>query len=175
MQESESSRPVTLAVAETNPGHKIYTYHCLCMGVLLATTYPLFSLPRRAYPAKDQAYILPLSSPLLPTPREAAADKAAAIPNLHQNIGYAHSELVNVAEDRNRIIMRRDDGFEKRVLLRCGRCKVVVGYKIEPARYETAAGDSPDSGRGEEIMYVLPGSLVESEDMRAGRIPDGGE
>ena len=39
---------------------QIHTYHCLCSTLLLATPYLVSSLPKRAPPAKDRAWILPL-------------------------------------------------------------------------------------------------------------------
>src|SRR5436305_6227496 len=39
---------------------QINTYHCICSTLLLATTHNLSLLPRRAEPALDKAFILPL-------------------------------------------------------------------------------------------------------------------
>lgn len=56
-------------------------------------------------------------------------------------------------------MIRREDGFEKRTLLRCGRCKLVVGYSLSP---------SEDSGSQARQTYLLPGGLVSTADMATG-------
>jgi len=58
------------------------------------------------------------------------------------------------------VIVRREDGFERRRLFRCGRCGVGVGYEI--------LGDAETEAGGKErerVVYLLEGGLVESEDM----------
>lgn len=79
----------------------------------------------------------------------------------------------------NTTIIRREDGFEKRVLYRCGRCRVVVGYEIVGA--EGGGGDAMDvdgdgdgdGGVGEKykgkILYLLPGGVVSTDVMASGK------
>jgi hypothetical protein len=94
--------------------------------------------------------------------------------------------LSTLLPDAAPIIIRREDGFEKRVLLRCGRCRVVVGYKLPPANITTAptAEEEEDEeeeeeeyddenglttkGKGEKAIYLLPGSIVGTEDLDVG-------
>ncbi|KAI7974252.1 hypothetical protein EIK77_006187 [Talaromyces pinophilus] len=92
--------------------------------------------------------------------------------------------LSTLLPDAAPIIIRREDGFEKRVLLRCGRCRVVVGYKLPPANITTAptAEEEEDDdeeeeddenglttkGKGEKAIYLLPGSIVGTEDLDVG-------
>lgn len=81
--------------------------------------------------------------------------------------------------------MRREDGFEKRRLLRCGRCRVVVGYFLDGVHFAHLASSSSSSGggvteeegRGEEdeekkdevkVVYLLPGALMETGVMAKG-------
>ncbi|KAI5812035.1 hypothetical protein BZA77DRAFT_150919 [Pyronema omphalodes] len=45
-----------------------------------------------------------------------------------------------------KVVVAREDGFEKRILYRCGRCKVVVGYALE----------------GKGWLYLLPEGFVET-------------
>src|SRR3954447_19684738 len=113
---------------------QINTYHCICTTLLLATTHTLSSLPRRAEPALDKAFILPLP----PAPRLAAAGETAeeveadAKPQGREASGdFGSSLLLARMQDRKPTMVRREDGFEKRVLLRCGRCRLVVGYKLD--------------------------------------------
>ena len=139
--------------SDPNSTHRINTYHCVCTTLLLATTHTLASLPCRADPAVDKAIILPLP----PTPNDeenADADNKA---------GY--SLLLSTTLDRKPLIVRREDGFEKRILLRCGRCRLVVGYKLDEAQFGAEK-------KGGEVVYLLPGGLVTSEDMAAGKVPE---
>lgn len=53
--------------------------------------------------------------------------------------------------------MRREDGFEKRRMYRCGRCGVGVGYEV-----------LREDGRGEEegrVLFLMEGGLVETGEM----------
>ena len=56
-------------------------------------------------------------------------------------------------------MVRREDGFEKRRVYRCGRCGVGVGYEV--LREEGGEG-----GGGEwRVMYFMEGGLVETGEM----------
>lgn len=68
------------------------------------------------------------------------------------------------------------------MLLRCGRCRVVVGYYLDKVHYETSGkGKSVDHGGYEDedgerppAVYILPGALIETGDMRLdGMMEDG--
>ena len=115
------------------------TYHCLCTTFILATNHDLASLPTRAEPALDQAKILPVST--------------------------EHTILQNVIKEEPQMVIRRGDGFEKRTLLRCNRCDLVVGYKLDQAHF--AEGDI----KAEEVVFILPGALTSTEDMKTGKTP----
>uniref|UniRef100_A0A093VB25 Uncharacterized protein n=1 Tax=Talaromyces marneffei PM1 TaxID=1077442 RepID=A0A093VB25_TALMA len=96
--------------------------------------------------------------------------------------------LSTLLPDPTPVVIRRGDGFEKRVLLRCGRCRVVVGYKLPRNDSNTtltglAADQGPDEedeedeevededengvglskggGKGEKVIYLLPARLWE--------------
>jgi hypothetical protein len=140
---------------------QINTYHCICTTLLLATTHNLTFLPRRAEPALDKAYILQLP----PASRLAGE-------------GAGDSLLLSTTQDRKPTIVRREDGFEKRILLRCGRCRLVVGYKLDPVHYKSAEGvvaSTSNAGEEEnavekiEVVYLLPGGLISSEDLKNGK------
>lgn len=87
--------------------------------------------------------------------------------------------LSTTTPDRKPIILRRADGFEKRLLVRCGRCKLVLGYVLDEVHFKKseenkagAAGATTEgeegnvSGTGEpEVIYILPGSLVETDEL----------
>ena len=178
-----------------NPKPQINTYHCICTTLLLATTHCLSSLPRRTEPALDKALILPLP----PAPRLAAAgenaeevedDAESQARDASGDVGY--SLLLATTQDRKPMMVRREDGFEKRVLLRCGRCRLVVGYKLDGAHFGTEAveavgkstggeqgpGDAEEGRKtrtgdeGMEVVYLLPGGLMSSEDLKSGKTPE---
>jgi hypothetical protein len=178
-----------------NTQSQINTYHCICTTLLLATTHTLSSLPRRAEPALDKALILPLP----PASRLAAAGETAkegeddAEPQASDESGdVGYSLLLATTQDRKPTMVRREDGFERRVLLRCGRCRLVVGYKLDGAHFGTEGleavgkGTDGEQGRGDaelerktrtadervEVVYLLPGGLVSSEDLKSGKAPE---
>lgn len=108
------------------------TYHCQCTTRILVTTMDLTKLPRRQEPGLDEAIIYPLSynDPI--------------------------EELSNLVSGEP-VLVRRDDGFEKRIQHRCARCRVVIAYEL---------ADKP--GRA-PIIYILPGWLITLEAMKKGR------
>lgn len=185
----------------------IQTYHCICTSLLLTTTHTLSSLPRRKPPTPDStttdgAIILPLpSSPPDLTQEddrntsevdpgaerdnekgkdgERAADEATIPPQ-----GY--TILLGLQPDRKASIIRREDGFEKRVLYRCGRCRLVVGYEIVQASsggpMDVDGGDD-SGGVGKEqenaeykgkVIYILPAGVMSTAVMAAGGKVEGG-
>lgn len=169
----------------SNAQPRINSYHCLCTTLLLVTTHDLNSLSRRAEPALDRALILPLP----------AASKLAGEENesgegtqTGDGIDVGYSLLLSTTQDRKPTIVRREDGFEKRTLLRCGRCRLVVGYKLDPAHFgagkATMAGLDQGEGDAEvgrmtgnadeavEVVYLLPGGLVSSEELKSGKTPE---
>ncbi|EXJ92182.1 hypothetical protein A1O3_00732 [Capronia epimyces CBS 606.96] len=136
------------------PLQQINTYHCLCTTLILTTTHKLESLPRRAEPVQDGALIL--APPV---------DITASGDAVRENLKPSNSILLNIVSDRRPVIVRRDDGFEKRTLLRCGRCNLVVGYGLDQAHFETA---EQDSGQ-QRPMYLLPGGMLSTADMASGK------
>jgi hypothetical protein len=174
----------------------IHTYHCLCTSLLLASTHNLNTLPRRAPPSLDNAIIVPLPpAPKPPTselPSDSEEDDAqessASKPSrptkpIHQStadlteLGY--TLLLSTVLDHRPTIVRRSDGFEKRYLLRCGRCKLVVGYELDASHFgnsdakdDTAmvVDDGLQGGEKKtEFVYLLPGGILSTEAMAAGK------
>ncbi|EEH07443.1 conserved hypothetical protein [Histoplasma capsulatum G186AR] len=110
--------------------------------------------------------------------------------------------LSTTIPDRKSIIIRREDGFEKRLMLRCGRCRVVMGYALDEVHFpdhnvgagagaraagkgggDGKTGDGENDGddkeekareirrkKAEEVVYILPGALVETGEMGKGAI-----
>jgi len=136
----------------------VYTYHCLCSHLLLATTTSLPALPTRAH-AFDKAHIMPLPPPPTPTrsPRRRASQDPAPTTD-HYGL------LLSTRPDRAAEIITSDQGFEKRYLQRCGRCNLAVGYQLDWQQF------SPDrTGRREDLVFLLPGGFVKTSDMIMGK------
>ncbi|KAB8266096.1 hypothetical protein BDV32DRAFT_143828 [Aspergillus pseudonomiae] len=136
----------------------VHTHHCrFCNHLLLSTTRDIASLPRRKDPAKDKALILPL--PTSTTPEDSD-------PNRQEHYTILLSTTV---PDRKATLVRREDGFEKRLFLRCGRCRVVVGYFLDGVLFpmtsvaaSASVGEGEEGERKEKVVYLLPGALVET-------------
>jgi hypothetical protein len=137
---------------------KINTYHCHCTTLLLSTTYTLSTLPHRLSSS--------LSTPqeiILPLPFSPPSNNITGYTTIH-----------SLAPDKKITIIRKEDGFEKRVLYRCERCRLVVGYEVKSAMLEGEEMDldGENNGEGEggyrgKVIYLLPGGLVSSEFMGA--------
>ncbi len=63
----------------------------------------------------------------------------------------------NLRPARKVLVVRREDGFEKRRVYRCGRCGVGVGYEV-------LREDGGERGGG-RVMYLMEGGLVETGEM----------
>lgn len=180
------------APTPTPTGPQIHTYHCICTQLLLATTTPLPSLPRRGGPASatvssddttttttptsDRAFILPLptrpptaaDAPNAQQDEATAASAAAAVAE-----GKHYALLLNVQSERKPRIVQRDDGLEKRWGQRCARCRCVVGYMLDWAHFKEGEGEGR-SGCRRDVVYLLPGGLVGTEEMARGEGGSGG-
>lgn len=100
--------------------------------------------------------------------------------------------LLTLQRDRSAKVITREDGFEKRYVWRCGRCRLIVGYQLDEVHYEmgpradthpnTVAVGGGEAGAGKDraekerrrrerergmFLYVLPGAVVESEELGA--------
>ncbi|KAF4287113.1 hypothetical protein KXW98_007873 [Aspergillus fumigatus] len=78
--------------------------------------------------------------------------------------------LSTTLPDRKATLIRREDGFEKRRFLRCGRCRVVVGYFLDAVHFpvvQRAEDVVEGEGASQEprVVYLLPGALMETEIM----------
>lgn len=89
-----------------------------------------------------------------------------------------------MTQDKKVTIVRREDGFEKRICWRCERCNLVVGYELQGQgerqreRGEVMEGveglDGEGKGKGREegyggkVMFLLAGG-VQSTDFMMGR------
>ena len=123
-------------------GAAIQTYHCACTALILATPYSLDELPSRKAPGKDNAIILPMpeDSRLSPAGKEGES--------------HMESSMHHITADPVSIVVRREDGFETRTLVRCERCNLVVAYRVNLEQTQS------------NVLFVLPESLTKTEDMK---------
>lgn len=93
--------------------------------------------------------------------------------------------LSTVLPNTTKSLIRRADGFEKRLFLRCGRCHVFVGYFLHAVHFadwsprgsshggnsttDDNTNNTADSSEP-KVVYILPGALVET-----GLLADGNE
>lgn len=63
-------------------------------------------------------------------------------------------------------VLKLDDGFEKRYPVRCARCGLAAGYFLDASAF---AGREGEVGPRRDVLYVLPGGLMTTEEMREGR------
>jgi len=153
----------------------LQTYHCICTNLLVATTFDVASLPRRASPGLDQAHILPCP---VPHPHTLDHDGFEHDDRDERSVvsttrgGRGRTVLLSMLAAR-KVVVRRADGFEKRYLLQCGRCGTTVGYHIDTSQYPVS-GSTPDARQGanRDVVYILPGSMVTTEAMAGGQLPD---
>ncbi|KAF4183439.1 hypothetical protein CNMCM8927_004978 [Aspergillus lentulus] len=169
---------------------KVHTHHCrFCNHLLLATTRTIATLPRRKAPAQDNALILPLphadededddddeepDATTSPEPNRTEQTESEGQDDRQrrkQKQKHYTILLSTTLPDRKATLIRREDGFEKRRFLRCGRCRVVVGYFLDAVHFPVAHGKGEDVVEGEgadqepRVVYLLPGALMETEIM----------
>lgn len=140
----------------------VYTYHCVCSYLLLATTTPLPKLPTRQN-SVDHAHILPLN----PSPSTAPKNKHTHTPMDHYGL------LMSTIVDPQPVMFQSDNGFEKRYSHRCGRCSTHIGYQLDWQLYgDTDPKAVGRSGRREDVVYLFPGGLLTSSEMVQGKQAD---
>ncbi|KAJ5083144.1 hypothetical protein N7456_012571 [Penicillium angulare] len=149
------------------PRLQIRTQHCtFCNHLLLATTRNLKALPTRKGEAKDKAVILPLEK----NETELEDEDTTTISKSQSK--HVTLLLSTSIPDRRATLIRREDGIEKRILVRCGRCRVVMGYFLDEAHYDGAGLQVRRTDEGERqdekrfpAVYVLPGAVVDTDSM----------
>ncbi|ORY11310.1 hypothetical protein BCR34DRAFT_444014, partial [Clohesyomyces aquaticus] len=167
---SAGDSKISLAASST-----VYTYHCLCSHLLLATTTPLPSLPQRQH-CISKAYIMPLPPP--PSPQQKPGSRPHA--HRHSPSGQGLQDdshyglLISTFLQREPEIVTSESGFEKRYLQRCGRCNLIVGYQLDWAQFPDQMGEGTNAGmdvklgRREDVVFLLPGALMTTRDMVLG-------
>ena len=126
---------------EKMAGPQVHTYHCICNELVAAVVESLEDVFKRS---KDNATICTIS-PTSPSKGSAVLSSSAHI-------------------EEEAIVLKLEDGFEKRYAVRCGRCDLQVGYMLDKASFDEAS-----SGRKGDVMYLLPGGLMSTEEMKDGK------
>ncbi|TGO81060.1 hypothetical protein BPOR_1382g00010 [Botrytis porri] len=169
---------------------EINTYHCAyCTNLLLATTHTISTLPKRKGTG-DGSFILPVSgvAPGFGRQGEGRERDGDAMDITREGISadgeevkdgeeqeplpsYGYTNLLSLTQPSKQVIIRKEDGFEKRGVWKCGRCAVAVGYEVWG---EGNGGDKGKEVEGEEgfegkILYLLRGSLISTAVMRSGK------
>jgi hypothetical protein len=157
----------------------ITTHHCrFCANLVLASTRKIESLPRRR---SSDSQILPLrTNPLSDNTEKPDTNAIAEEGEGREGAGVAKNTgnaikhytilLSTTIRDRKPSILRCADGFEKRYLFRCGRCRLVMGYFLDEVHFPEKGGLLSESEEGKEVgedraVYLLPGALMETEIM----------
>lgn len=125
----------------------VSTYHCICTTLILVTSYDLSLLPRRTE-SVDGALIVPLS-----------------VLEAHEAI-VTTSALHSTTAEKKPIVVKREDGFEKRTLLKCKRCDLAFGYRLDEVHFDGSRT------RANATIYVLPGSLLSTDEVKLGKTPE---
>ena len=131
----------------------ITIYHCICTQLILASTHPLAQFPTRK---GDGSYICTTTTGTIPSPDESC-----------------HLADDSVSTDSDPVVLKLEDGFEKRYVLKCSRCDLTIGYQLDWSQFEQISPDHRKTGRREDVVYLLPGSLSMTEQMVEGVGPDG--
>jgi hypothetical protein len=81
-----------------------------------------------------------------------------------------YSLLLGLIPEKKTTIVRREDGFEKRVLYRCSRCRLVIGYELQSQALgggEAMEIDGGEKGKGKgrdgfvgKVVYLLPAGIM---------------
>ncbi|KAI9888338.1 MAG: hypothetical protein M1814_000569 [Vezdaea aestivalis] len=142
----------------------IHTYHHICSQLVLATTYKIADLPVRASPGLDKASILPLPRPPKISDSDEQSDEEDSTTQKRSETSSDCSLLLSTIHDKKAMVVRREDGFEKRWLFRCGRCKGVLGYELDKSQI-VAAESSAIASSSVKHVFLLPGALVGSSDL----------
>ncbi|KAG9585623.1 hypothetical protein KCU77_g5889, partial [Aureobasidium melanogenum] len=132
----------------SSPEMTVHTYHCICTQLVLASTSTLESLKTRT---SDSSHILPL-------------------PDLSSTLSTSHyASLANTITDTKPTVIRCEDGFEKRYFHKCGRCELSVAYSLDKSQFEDT---KTSSGPREDVVFLIPGGLMSTEDMKSGKDMD---
>lgn len=150
----------------------VQTYHCICSNLVIASSFPLDK--RRKL---DGSIILPrprVSQRLaaaagLEAPEELGGDDYEELSSLQQDVTMLISTMPTAGQAP--LLIRSDEGIEKRYPLRCGRCKITLGYQLDWHQYEEDSTRGSQTGKREDVVYLLEDSVLSSDRMKNDRRP----
>lgn len=193
------------------PSTHISTYHCICSEVLFASTRPLTEFATRQ---SDHAAICTIinnsnNSSSSNSNSNHSSNSAGKEEEKEQKEGEGtktksssnNSILLSNAiaierkekgkgkekeeEDFPCLILKLDDGFEKRYPVQCPRCGVCFAYQLDGSQWvedgnekgrekeKEEDDDARRTGRRCDVLYVLREGLVRTEDVIVGGGGDG--
>jgi len=124
-------------------GAGVIIYHCICTQIVAATTTSFEQLPKRQTDGTAIATSGTFGSASKPT-----------------------LSVQGLSADSTAVVLKLDDGFEKRYAVRCDRCGLTAGYRLDKSQF---TGSEIDTGPNEDVLYLLPGGLMTTEEMRGGK------
>lgn len=186
----------------------ISTYHCICSEVLFASTRPLTEFATRQ---SDSAAICTIintsnnsssnsnsnhsSNSAGQEEEEARKEGEETKTKSNSNNSILLSNAIAIErkekekgkgkeeEDFPCLILKLDDGFEKRYPVQCPRCGVCFAYQLDGSQWvedgnekekeKEKDDDVRRTGRRCDVLYVLREGLVRTEDVIVGGGGDG--
>lgn len=185
------------------PSTHISTYHCICSEVLFASTRPLTEFATRQ---SDHAAICTIINNSNNSSSNSNSNHSSNSAGQEEGEGKGgegtktknnsnNSILLSNAiaierkekekekekeeEDFPCLILKLDDGFEKRYPVQCPRCGVCFGYQLDGSQWvedgneKEKDDDVRRTGRRCDVLYVLREGLVRTEDVIVGGGGDG--
>lgn len=184
----------------------ISTYHCICSEVLFASTRPLTEFATRQ---SDSAAICTIinnsnnsssnsnsnhssnSAGKEEEKEQKEGEETKTKSNSNNSILLSNAIAIErkekekgkekEEEDFPCLILKLDDGFEKRYPVQCPRCGVCFGYQLDGSQWvedgnekeKEKDDDVRRTGRRCDVLYVLREGLVRTEDVIVGGGGDG--
>lgn len=181
----------------------ISTYHCICSELLFASTRPLTEFATRQ---SDHAAICTIinnsnnsssnsnsnhssnSAGKEEEKEQKGEEETKTKSNSNNSILLSNAIAIErkekgkeKEEDFPCLILKLDDGFEKRYPVQCPRCGVCFGYQLDGSQWvedgnekeKEKDDDVRRTGRRCDVLYVLREGLVRTEDVIVGGGGDG--
>ena len=67
-------------------------------------------------------------------------------------------------DDEVPVVLKLEDGFEKRYHVHCRRCDLNIGYRLDKSQFGGA-----EVGVESGVLYLLRGGLLSTEEMKDGK------
>lgn len=187
----------------------ISTYHCICSEVLFASTRPLTEFATRQSDSAAICTIINNSNNSSSNSNSNHSSNSAGKEEEEERKGEEETKTKSNSNNNNSIllsnaiaierkekgkekekeedfpclILKLDDGFEKRYPVQCPRCGVCFGYQLDGSQWvedgdekgkeKEKDDDVRRTGRRCDVLYVLREGLVRTEDVIVGGGGDG--